>query len=157
MTEPVTGTRGRIFHDKLTSIEIKAMLAEEAEIDDETASMIARRPRKRSECEPGGWNEARPCPFVGCKHHTYLDVNAETGTMRTSGPLEDLLSGKTLWSCSLDVPPGGVVLDEIGQVFGVSRERIRQIETDAMDTVRRVTDMTADYMTSDDQPDPDDA
>src|SRR5438128_1430976 len=36
------------------------------------------RPRTRAECK----NEARPCPWVACKHHLYLDSNPETGSIK---------------------------------------------------------------------------
>src|SRR5689334_2425671 len=35
----------------------------------------ADRPMKRSECRGGH----RPCPFVSCAHHLYLDENETTG------------------------------------------------------------------------------
>jgi hypothetical protein len=33
------------------------------------------RPATRADCVAGGINEARPCPWVGCVHHLYLDVS----------------------------------------------------------------------------------
>ena len=33
------------------------------------------KPRLRSECADG----PRPCPFVSCKYHLYIDVSARTG------------------------------------------------------------------------------
>ena len=36
-----------------------------------------QRPTVRALCQGG----ERPCPFVSCKHHLYLDVNPETGSM----------------------------------------------------------------------------
>jgi hypothetical protein len=155
MNEGPSGTRGRIFHNQLTTLEIRAMVDEEAGIDEETQALLLRRPRTRAECEPGGWNEQRPCPFVGCKHHTYLDVNQSNGTLRTSGPLEDLLSGKTRWSCVLDVPTGGLVLDEVGEVFGVSRQRIQQVEKDVLDNMRRSVGVTEIELRKENQHDDD--
>jgi len=43
------------------------------------------RPRSRSECS----DAPRPCPFVSCKHHLFLDVSARTGgapPWKRSGP-----------------------------------------------------------------------
>lgn len=45
------------------------------------------RPRRRAECEPGGWNAQRPCPFVGCKHHLFLEVKA-TGNLNVRMELD---------------------------------------------------------------------
>ena len=35
------------------------------------------RPETRAECR----EEMRPCPWVACKHHLYLDINPETGSI----------------------------------------------------------------------------
>ena len=64
-------------------------------------------PRVRGDCLPGGANSARPCPFNTCPHHM-------------ASPLA---------SCVLDVADrGGATLEEVADIIGVSRERIRQIE-----------------------------
>src|SRR6185436_9496617 len=34
------------------------------------------RPKTRAECR----GHARPCPWVACKHHLYLDINPDTGS-----------------------------------------------------------------------------
>lgn len=39
------------------------------------------RPRTRGECRDG----FRPCPFVACKYHLYLDINPETGSTSLTG------------------------------------------------------------------------
>ena len=31
----------------------------------------------------------RPCPWVACKHHLYLDVNPETGSIKMNFPDKD--------------------------------------------------------------------
>src|SRR5205085_9123337 len=36
------------------------------------------KPKSRSECLEG----IRPCPFVSCKHHLYLDVSSRTGAIK---------------------------------------------------------------------------
>src|SRR4051794_27736336 len=36
------------------------------------------RPVTRAECSEG----ARPCPWVACKHHLYLDINPRTGSIK---------------------------------------------------------------------------
>lgn len=89
------------------------------------------RPRTRADCEIG----PRPCPWVGCRHHAATDVSA-AGTLR-------LRSVPPSATCTLDLAErGGMTLTEIATVFGVSRERIRQIELAAMRRVRRKLGMT---------------
>lgn len=55
------------------------------------------RPVHRSQCA----DVPRPCPFVSCRHHLYLDVNPETGAITLNFPGLD--PGEMEESCSLDV------------------------------------------------------
>jgi len=85
------------------------------------------RPRNRAECVNG----PRPCLFVSCKHHLYLDVNPETGSVKLNFP------DKEVWeleeSCALDIAErGGITLEEVGEILNLTRERIRQLEVDAL-------------------------
>lgn len=81
------------------------------------------RPRTRAECAGG----ERPCPWVSCKHHLYLDVNPETGSIKINFPdLEVWEMGET---CSLDVADrAGITLEDVGEIMNLTRERIRQVE-----------------------------
>ena len=81
------------------------------------------RPRTRSDCA----NAERPCLFVSCKHHLFLDVNQETGSIKLNFP------DKEVWelaeTCALDVAErGGLTLEEVGEILNLTRERIRQVE-----------------------------
>ena len=70
------------------------------------------RPVTRGDCLPGGRNAARPCRFSDCRYA----LDASGGE-----------------SCTLDVAArGGETLDAVGKIFGVTRERIRQMETVAL-------------------------
>ncbi len=81
------------------------------------------RPVNRAECTA----EARPCPWVACKHHLYLDVNPETGSIKINFP--DLEPWELEQTCSLDVADrGGITLEEVGEIMNLTRERIRQVE-----------------------------
>jgi hypothetical protein len=81
------------------------------------------RPRTRAECE----GDARPCPFVSCKHHLYLDVSARTGAIKLNFP--DLDVWNMAETCALDVADrGGTTLEEVGAIMNLTRERIRQVE-----------------------------
>jgi hypothetical protein len=81
------------------------------------------RPTTRAECR----EEMRPCPWVACKHHLYLDINPETGSIKINFP--DLEPEDMKDTCSLDVAErGGITLDEVGEVTNLTRERIRQLE-----------------------------
>jgi hypothetical protein len=89
------------------------------------------RPLFRSECEAGH----RPCPFVGCKHHLFLDVSPHTGSIKLNFP--DLEVDGMRESCSLDVADRGqTTLEEVGVLLNLTRERVRQIEAKACASMR---------------------
>lgn len=105
----------------------RAVLELEAIDADEASDLEAARPRMRAECVGG----LRPCPFVACKHNLYLDINAETGSIKFNYP--DLEPGDLAESCSLDVAErGGHTLEVVGSLLCITRERTRQIEVRAM-------------------------
>lgn len=75
----------------------------------ETDPCSQRPPRTRADCING----PRPCPWTTCRHH--LESADE--------------------SCALDVAarePDGLTLDAIGDILGLTRERVRQIENIAL-------------------------
>jgi hypothetical protein len=81
------------------------------------------RPSTREECR----GDHRPCPWVACKYHLYLDVNPETGSIKLNFP--DLEPWDLPETCSLDVAErGGITLEEVGEIMNLTRERIRQVE-----------------------------
>jgi hypothetical protein len=81
------------------------------------------RPTTREECR----GEMRPCPWVACKHHLYLDINPETGSIKINFP--DLEPWELQHTCALDVAErGGITLEEVGEIMNLTRERIRQVE-----------------------------
>ncbi len=81
------------------------------------------RPLVRTVCEHG----ERPCPFVSCKYHLFLDVNPETGSIKLNFP--DIDVWEMTETCALDIAErGGVTLEEVGEIMNLTRERIRQLE-----------------------------
>lgn len=77
----------------------------------------------------------RPCPYVSCKYHLYLDVNPVTGTIRLNH--RDREPWELEETCALDVADRGeATLEEVGQLLDVTRERIRQIELTAKARMR---------------------
>lgn len=85
------------------------------------------KPRTREDCH----KMSRPCLYVSCRYHLYLDVNEETGSVKLNFP------DKEIWelqeTCALDVAEnGGVTLEEAGIIMNLTRERIRQIEISGM-------------------------
>lgn len=119
----------RIAVKKLTKSVIAAGWAD---LGGREARARLSRPRTWSEC--GKFIDA--CPFVGCRHHNFLDVNAETGTITMNHPHRDPLD--LVRPCSLAVAMrGGLTLDEVGEVLNLTRERIRQLEIVALIKMKR--------------------
>jgi hypothetical protein len=93
------------------------------------------RPRTRADCVNG----PRPCLFVSCKHHLYLDVNPNTGSVKLNFP------DKEIWelahTCALDVADqGGITLEEVGDIMNLTRERVRQVEALGLSKLRAATE-----------------
>jgi hypothetical protein len=92
---------------------------------------VAGMPQTRAQCA----SVPRPCPYVRCKHHLFLDV-ADNGNIKINHP------GTEVWdlkhSCALDVAElGGVTLEAVGKILNITRERVRQIEMALMPLLRR--------------------
>lgn len=90
-------------------------------------SLTSERPTKRSQCVEVG----RPCPYVGCKHHLYLDINPRTGSIKLNFP--DLQPEEMGECCALDIAGrGGHPLEVVAVLTNLSTERVRQIEVAAL-------------------------
>ncbi|MEZ4390924.1 MAG: sigma factor-like helix-turn-helix DNA-binding protein [Polyangiales bacterium] len=101
----------------------------------------AVRPQMRGECQHGAHAE-RPCPFVSCKHHLYLDVNDRTGSIKLNFP--DLEVWDLPETCALDIADrGGITLEEVGEIMNLTRERIRQLETRGLAKLKALNEMSA--------------
>jgi len=107
-------------------------------VDPEEESLLrdveAGRPRCRADCV----DAPRPCLYISCKHHLYLDVNPETGSVKLNFP------DKEIWeleeTCALDVADrGGITLEEVGSIMNLTRERIRQVESRGLYKLRVAT------------------
>jgi len=87
-------------------------------------------PTSRAQCRDG----VRPCPWVGCAYHLYFTVAVKSDR-------RSVHFGKEPWeipeTCVLDLGErGGMTLDEVGNVLGLTRERVRQIQEKALDVIR---------------------
>jgi hypothetical protein len=148
MPEPVTREQRRSRRKRAVrarTISVKRMTKRELElgrllypdVDD------VEHPEMRADCVGG----ARPCPFVSCKHHLYLDVSARTGAIKLNFP--DLDVWEMSETCALDVADrGGTTLEEVGAIMNLTRERIRQVEVKGLAKLAALRDMMAlrDYV-----------
>jgi hypothetical protein len=96
------------------------------------------KPVAREECAEG----PRPCPFVSCKYHLFIDVSPRTGAIKLNFP--DLEVWDMGESCALDVADrGGTTLEDVGAIMNLTRERIRQVEVKALAKLEALRDMMA--------------
>jgi hypothetical protein len=92
------------------------------------------KPENRGHCQ----GMPRPCPFVSCTHHLYLDVNPESGAIKLNFPHLEVWEMKE--TCALDVADkGGITLEEVGEILNLTRERIRQVEVRGLSKMREQT------------------
>lgn len=85
------------------------------------------RPMSRAECA----DMERPCPFVSCKYHLYIDVHPVRGSIKINFPDVDVW--EMTETCALDISDrGGITLEEVGVIMNLTRERVRQLETQGL-------------------------
>ncbi len=85
------------------------------------------RPRTRADCEPGGPLAQRPCPHAWCKFSIPRAEHWRASVVQDGT------------SCVLDAVDRlgpDATLEDIGNVFGLTRERVRQIEAKALAKLR---------------------
>lgn len=101
----------------LSAVEI----AEGTDLQDEYP-----RPRRRGDCE----NTIRPCPYVLCQYHLYVEVKRNGNLLL---PFPDKEPDELEHTCALDLAGGGpMTLDDIGAVLNLTRQQVAEIETSAL-------------------------
>lgn len=105
------------------SLTREVLLQFALELDEESLAATEDRPRTRGEC----CDAPRPCPWVSCRYHLYLDVSPKSGAIKFNHP--DVEPDELTESCALDIADrGGAGREEVGGLVNLSWERIRQIE-----------------------------
>jgi hypothetical protein len=126
------GKKGR---RRSRTIATRRLSKEELAIAEELSMVEINRPVSRDICATG----VRPCPYVSCKHHLYLDVNPDTGSIKLNFP--DLEVWEMAETCALDVADrGGITLEEVGEILNLTRERIRQVEVKGLQKLRAASE-----------------
>ena len=147
-TEQVTREQRRSRRKRAVrarTISVKRMTKRELELGRLLYPDMEEEPRPitREACAGG----ERPCPYVSCKHHLFLDVSARTGAIKLNFP--DLEVWDMNETCALDVADrGGTTLEEVGAIMNLTRERIRQVEVKGLAKLQALKDMLAlrDYV-----------
>jgi len=95
------------------------------------------RPETRGEC----LEMERPCPFISCKYHLYVDVHPVRGSIKMNFP--DLEVWEMNETCALDIADrGGITLEEVGEIMNLTRERVRQVETQGLSKLEVVEELS---------------
>jgi hypothetical protein len=94
------------------------------------------KPKTREQCA----DMERPCPYVSCKYHLFIDVHPVRGAIKLNFP--DLEVWEMTETCALDVADrGGITLEEVGEIMNLTRERVRQVETAGLAKLEAVKDI----------------
>lgn len=91
------------------------------------------RPKTRADCS----GVPRPCPYVGCKYNTYLEVK-KNGSILFRKPGLEPDEVDPLNSCVLDIidRSGSVSCEEAGEALGVTRHQVASVEMDVLGRLR---------------------
>lgn len=104
-------------------------------------------PETRGDCE----HDARPCPFVRCRYHLYLDVDPIRGAIKFNFP--DLEVDELGVSCVLGVADHqGTTVELVAAFLNMTRERVRQIEVKAFDKLAAAAPELAALLERDERP-----
>lgn len=94
---------------------------------DGDVDLTLERPRTRSDCD----RVPRPCPFVGCIHNNFLDVQQDGRSLRLNFAEPSDMSSSS--SCALDVAElAGRSVDEVARALNISHTRVVQLEARAL-------------------------
>jgi hypothetical protein len=91
------------------------------------------RPKTREDCK----NDVRPCPWVGCQFHLYLDVDDRNeiifnheNTVFNDDDLENPDLRKMVHTCVLDIVDkidDGLTFCEIAEYLGCTVKKVKEI------------------------------
>ncbi len=89
--------------------------------------------------------EGNRCPYLSCVWHLGIDVSRRTGAIRLNFASKD---GRGVdleamsETCTLRTTErGGLTLEEVGVIMGVTKERVRQIEADGLAAISKLVDL----------------
>ena len=137
LEDPGDGRRKRRNRSRARTISIRRL--SKAELNrgrEQYPEMDYWRPVTRGDC----MEMERPCPFVACKYHLYIDVHPVRGSIKINFP--DAEVWEMTDTCALDIADrGGITLEEVGQIMNLTRERVRQLETQGLARLQRVDDV----------------
>lgn len=142
-TEPEPTRKPRVRGRTISIKRLSKRALEQGRIENPPSEHT--RPTTRGECLQGEGAQ-RPCPWVTCRWNLALDVNPRSGAVKINYPTPE---GDVDWSamresCALDVADRGpATLEDVGEIVGLVRERIRQVEAKALASLKRLAAVAA--------------
>ncbi len=126
-------------HKRITLKPKRLSSDERVDLDEMREEMESLRPKTREDCR----GKSRPCPWVGCQFHLYLDVKPNGNITFNFVDLEPWELEET---CALDIVEReqGVTLETVGVIMNLTRERVRQVESVAKQKLRDTGDISPD-------------
>jgi len=114
------------------TIAVSRLTADEIAIGKLLYPETPKRPKTRDECP-----SYRPCPYVGCRYNTYLEVTW-CGNITIPKKGEEPWQVDPATSCTLDLADrGGMIMDDVAAIFRIRRQRVHQIEAEACEKLRQ--------------------
>lgn len=137
LDEDGRGRRRRRSRARAKTISIRRLSKTELNLGKQLyPEMDYWRPTTRAECA----DMERPCPFVSCKYHLYIDVHPVRGSIKVNFP--DVEVWEMTETCALDIADrGGITLEEVGEIMNLTRERVRQVETQGLAKLQALVDV----------------
>ena len=89
-------------------------------------------PKRLSDCK----GHPEPCHWIRCKHHLLWDIYPDIKKKDNREIVKCLF--KMPITCIFDYTNSDHTLEDVAQVFGITRERVRQIQDKALDRIRQV-------------------
>jgi hypothetical protein len=132
VTEQPGGRRKRRTRARARTISIRRLSKAELKRGSE---LYPERDYWKPSCRGDCATIERPCPYVSCKYHLYIDVHPVRGSIKINFP--DLEVWEMTESCALDIADrGGITLEEVGVIMNLTRERVRQLETQGLEKLQ---------------------
>ncbi len=142
-------------HARAKTISIKrlskrALLEEQRRLEYANATdPVEPRPRTFAECERRGIGTIEsPCAYVSCRWNLALDVDNRTGSIKVNFP-NAVVDGAIDVSlipatCALVIADSdGLMLEQVGEILNITRERVRQIETKGLQQIAELARLAA--------------
>lgn len=115
----------------------KTLISLETDLEEEVKYIEKNKPKTRADCK----DSIKPCPFVSCQYHLYLDVTERGGLVIYYPSLDP---DQMPEQCILDIAEknGGITLEDIADLMNLTRERVRQLEDGALEKLKNNKEIT---------------